>query len=144
MHKNKEPLFHIVKRVYAPWYFSWCVRAVALVLALACCAVISTIVTKDNPIQIFATIIDGSFGSTRKFMVLLQNTAMLLCVALALTPAFKMRFWNIGGRSGADWCTRRCGLHDPHEESGQFGGYHCHGDHQHLRRCPLGRDSRVL
>ena len=101
MHKNKEPLFHIVKRVYAPWYFSWCVRAVALVLALACCAVISTIVTKDNPIQIFATIIDGSFGSTRKFMVLLQNTAMLLCVALALTPAFKMRFWNIGGEGQA-------------------------------------------
>lgn len=22
---------------------------------------------------------------------------MLLCVSLALTPAFKMRFWNIGG-----------------------------------------------
>ena len=101
MHKNKEPLFHIVKRVYAPWYFSWCVRAVAIVLALVCCGVISTIVTKDNPIQIFATIIDGSFGSSRKFMVLLQNTAMLLCVALALTPAFKMRFWNIGGEGQA-------------------------------------------
>ena len=97
MHKNKEPLFHIVKRVDMPWYFSWCVRAAALVFALVCCGVISTIVTKDNPIQIFATIIDGSFGASRKFMVLLQNTAMLLCVALALTPAFKMRFWNIGG-----------------------------------------------
>ena len=87
MHKTKEPLFHIVKRVDTPWYFSWCVRAAALIFALLCCSVISTIVTKDNPIQIFATIIDGSFGSTRKFMVLLQNTAMLLCVALALTPA---------------------------------------------------------
>ena len=28
---------------------------------------------------------------------LLQSLAMLLCVSLALTPAFKMRFWNIGG-----------------------------------------------
>ena len=101
MHKTKEPLFHIVKRVEMPWYFSWCVRAVALVLALVCCGLISTIVTKDNPVQIFATIIDGSFGSTRKFMVLLQNTAMLLCVSLALTPAFKMRFWNIGGEGQA-------------------------------------------
>ena len=27
----------------------------------------------------------------------MQNLAMLLCVSLALTPAFKMRFWNIGG-----------------------------------------------
>ena len=101
MHKSNEPLFHIVKRVDAPWYFSWCVRGVAISLALICCAVISIIVTKDNPLQIFATIIDGSFGSSRKFMTLLQNTAMLLCVALALTPAFKMRFWNIGGEGQA-------------------------------------------
>lgn len=101
MHKTKTPLLHIVKRVDMPWYFSWCVRAVAIILALVFCGLISTIVTKDNPIQIFATIIDGSFGSSRKFMVLLQNTAMLLCVALALTPAFKMRFWNIGGEGQA-------------------------------------------
>ena len=78
MNKIKQPLFHIVKRGEMPWYFSWCVRAVAIVLALVCCALISTFVTAENPIQIFATIIDGSFGSERKFMVLLQNTAMLL------------------------------------------------------------------
>ena len=101
MHKTREPLFHIVKRGDMPWYFSWCVRAVAIVLALVCCGLITTFVTKENPIQIFITIIDGSFGSSRKFMVLLQNTSMLLCVALALTPAFKMRFWNIGGEGQA-------------------------------------------
>ena len=28
--------------------------------------------------------------------MLLQSIAMLLCVSLAVTPAFKMRFWNIG------------------------------------------------
>lgn len=101
MNKKREPLFHIVKRGEMPWYFSWGVRAVTIVLALLCCALICTIVTSENPIQIFATIIDGSFGSSRKFMVLLQNTAMLLCIALALTPAFKMRFWNIGGEGQA-------------------------------------------
>ncbi len=101
MNKTKEPLFHIVKRGELPWYVSWCIRAAAIVLALICCGVISTIVTSENPVQIYATIFDGSFGSNRKFMVLLQNTAMLLCVALALTPAFKMRFWNIGGEGQA-------------------------------------------
>ena len=84
-----------------PWYITWCIRAAALVLALICCGLISTLVTSENPIQIYATIFDGSFGSSRKFMVLLQNTAMLLCVSLALTPAFKMRFWNIGGEGQA-------------------------------------------
>ena len=101
MNKTKEPLFHIVKRGEMPWYFGWGVRAVSIVLALVCCGVISTLVTSENPIQIYATIIEGSFGSNRKFMVLLQNIAMLLCVALALTPAFKMRFWNIGGEGQA-------------------------------------------
>ena len=101
MHKTRQPLFHIVKRSDMPWYFSWCIRAAAIVLALVCCGVISTLVTSENPIQIYETIIDGSFGSNRKFMVLLQNTAMLLCIALALTPAFKMRFWNIGGEGQA-------------------------------------------
>ncbi|MBR6811942.1 MAG: ABC transporter permease [Oscillospiraceae bacterium] len=97
MNKTKEPLFHIVKRGEKPWYFNWCIRAAAIVFALVCCGLISTLVTSENPLQIYATIFDGSFGSNRKFMVLLQNTAMLLCIALALTPAFKMKFWNIGG-----------------------------------------------
>ena len=101
MHKTTQPLFHIVKRGELPWYISWGVRAAAIVLALICCGVISMLVTSENPIGIYATIIDGSFGSNRKFMVLLQNTAMLLCIALALTPAFKMRFWNIGGEGQA-------------------------------------------
>ena len=101
MFKKKEPLFHIVKRGEMPWYFSWGVRAAGIALALLCCALISTLVTSENPIGIFATIIDGSFGSGRKFMTMLQNTSMLLCIALALTPAFKMRFWNIGGEGQA-------------------------------------------
>ena len=97
----KEPMFHIVKRGDMPWYFGWTIRAIALVLALVTCGLISTLVTGENPIQIYATIIDGSFGSMRKFWVLLQNTSMLLCIALALTPAFKMRFWNLGGEGQA-------------------------------------------
>ena len=97
----KEPLFHIAKRGDMPWYFGWAVRAVALLLALVACGLISTLVTGEDPIQIYMTIIDGSFGSMRKFWVLLQNTAMLLCIALALTPAFKMRCWNLGGEGQA-------------------------------------------
>ena len=101
MSKTREPLFRIVKRGEMPWYFNWGVRAAGIVLALICCSIICVIVTSENPIRIFATVIDGSFGSSRKFMVLLQNTAMMLCIALALTPAFKMRFWNIGGEGQA-------------------------------------------
>ena len=40
--------------------------------------------------------IDGSFGTSRRIWALLQNIAILLCISLAVTPAFKMRFWNTG------------------------------------------------
>ena len=101
MSKIKQPLFHIVKRVDTPWQFNWGVRFASIVIALICCGIITALVTGENPIQFFSAVINGSFGSSRKFMVLLQNTAMLLCIALALTPAFKMRFWNIGGEGQA-------------------------------------------
>ena len=50
MNKIKQPLFHIVKRGDMPWYFSWGIRAVAIVLALVVCGLISALVTSENPI----------------------------------------------------------------------------------------------
>ena len=95
--QNQGPLVHIVKRGALPWYCAWGIRAAAIVLALLACALVTTLLTGENPIQIFATMIKGAFGTTRKIWILLQNIAILLCVSLAVTPAFKMRFWNIGG-----------------------------------------------
>lgn len=94
--KTRSPLFHITKRDVLPWYKSWGIRAAAILLALLVSSVITTTMTGENPLQLYATIFNGSFGSPRKVWVLLQNIAMLLCIALAVTPAFKMRFWNIG------------------------------------------------
>lgn len=92
----REPLFHIVKRSSIVWWKAWLIRILAVVAALIVCAVITVILTGENPISVYATMIDGSFGTKRRIWNLLQNIAMLLCVSLAVTPAFKMRFWNIG------------------------------------------------
>ena len=92
-----SPLFHISKRSALPWYLSWAIRLAAIVLALIVCALVTTLLTGVSPLGVYATIIQGSFGTVRKFWVLLQELAILLCVSLAVTPAFKMRFWNIGG-----------------------------------------------
>ena len=97
MNNAKEPLFHISKRGELPWYKGWLVRGCAVLLALIACAVVTMLVTGENPISIYATIWSGSFGSPRRAWVLFQNIAILLCVSLAVTPAFRMRFWNIGG-----------------------------------------------
>ena len=66
-------------------------------MALVVCGIVTMVVTKENPISVYVTMFEGAFGSARKVWKLLQNLSMLLCVSLALTPAFKMRFWNIGG-----------------------------------------------
>lgn len=93
---NKVPLVHISKRKEMPWYKAWGVRAAAIILALAVCAVVTTLMTGENPFQVYGTMFEGAFGTTRKAWVLFQNLAILLCISLAVTPAFKMRFWNIG------------------------------------------------
>ncbi len=94
---NREPWIHIAKRSALPWYKAWGIRGIALVLALLACAGITSLLTGENPIDIYAAIFDGGFGTARKAWALFQNLAILLCISLAVTPAFKMRFWNIGG-----------------------------------------------
>lgn len=95
--KKKEPLFHIVKRGDVSNATAWKVRAIGIIAALIVCALITTILTGDNPISVYATMVSGAFGSARKTWITFQNLAILLIISLALTPAFRMRFWNIGG-----------------------------------------------
>lgn len=97
MAANREPLFHIVKRDPLPWYKTWGIRAGAIVIALILCGIITTMTTGINPFSVYGTMIEGAFGSSRKIFITLQNLSILLIISLALTPAFKMKFWNIGG-----------------------------------------------
>lgn len=94
--KHREPLIHITKREAPVWYKSIAVRAIAIVAALAVCSVVIVLLTKLNPVDVYIKMFEGSFGTERKLWTLLQNTAMLLCISLAVTPAFKMKFWNLG------------------------------------------------
>lgn len=94
--KLREPLFHIVKRDALPWYRAWMIRGLAVVAALVFSAIVTMILTHENPFTVYATMIRGSFATPTRIWNMLQSLAMLLCVSLAVTPAFKMRFWNIG------------------------------------------------
>ena len=93
---TKSPLFHIVKRGTMPWYKAWSIRALAIILALIVSALVTTLTTGLDPLKIYGTIFSGAFGTARKTWITCQNVAILLCISLAVTPAFKMRFWNIG------------------------------------------------
>ncbi len=95
--ENKEPLIHITKRKEMPTMRAWAIRIGAILLALIVCGIITSMTTGLNPFSVYGTMINGAFGSSRKLWILGKEVAILLAIYLALTPAFKMRFWNLGG-----------------------------------------------
>ena len=92
----KKANLHIVKREPMAWYYNLLVRVISVLASLVVCAVVIMLLTKKNPIEIYASMFKGAFGTNLRIWNFLQNTAILLCISLAITPAFKMKFWNIG------------------------------------------------
>lgn len=93
--KTHEPLFHISKRTDISISRGIVIRIVAILAALIVCGIVTKVFTGDDPVSIFKTIYLGAFGSGRT-LVTIHEIAILLCVSLAVTPAFRMKFWNTG------------------------------------------------
>ena len=94
---KREPRFHIVKRDDMSLEKAILIRVIAIVAALVISGIITMIVTGENPFSVYGTMGVGAFGTARKSWITMQNVSILLLISLALTPAFKMKFWNIGG-----------------------------------------------
>ncbi len=94
--KPHEPLFHLVKRDVNDKWTPVIIRAVAILAAFALCTVITLLLVDSNPIEFIGLMLKGSFGTMKRILNLAQKLAILLCISLALAPAFKMRFWNTG------------------------------------------------
>lgn len=92
----REPLFHISKKTSINPILAWLIRIVAVIFALIVSGVVTVLLTGENPLNVYAAMIDGAIGTERRIWITLQDLAILLCISLAVTPAFKMRFWNIG------------------------------------------------
>ena len=94
---GREPLIRIVKRDSMVRWQAWLIRIAAVVIALLISAIVSAWLTDGASMgYFFSGLFNGVFGTTRRIINLFQSTAVLLCIALAVAPAFKMRFWNIG------------------------------------------------
>jgi len=98
MSKVKEPLMHLVRRADISKPKAWGIRIGAFVLSFLACAIISTLLSNIvNFGNFFKYFFNGIFGTKISFWAVLGETAILLIIALAVTPCFKMRYWNIGG-----------------------------------------------
>ncbi len=104
----REPLFHLVKRPAIHPAKAWGIRLAAIVLGLIVCGIAAFAMIEklqQNPGKIgdfynsFLKSISSpnkSFFENRKLWSFFKETSVLLCISLAVTPAFRMRFWNIG------------------------------------------------
>ena len=116
MKKNnvkREPLIHLTRLPDPKARHYWISKLVSVVIALLICALITNAMHPGSFGSFFEYLGYGTFSSGLQILRLFQDTAILLLIALALTPAFKMKFWNIGaegqvliGALGATICMK--------------------------------------
>ena len=98
---SREPLIHLAKRDDITGKKAWLIRLAAIVAGLLLSGIISSLLTGASFFEVYGIMFKGVFGrllegKTTLLWRFLQKTAILLCLALAVTPAFRMRFWNCG------------------------------------------------
>ena len=103
---HREPLFHVVKRDDLPSWKAWLIRVATIVIAFLFVGILSMFVTEKGLGETYFIMFQGVFGRMFEghltmLWKYLQEIAILLALALALTPAFKMKFWNCGAEGQA-------------------------------------------
>ncbi len=99
----KEPFIRIAKRTDIGTGLSFGIRAASVLIALIAAGVVIVLITsgKVSLGEIYTQMFEGAFGTARRVKITVRDTCALLCLAVALAPAFKMRFWNIGAEGQA-------------------------------------------
>ena len=98
----REPLIHLSERTVIHPVRAWIIRIAAILLGFLLCGAVAFLLIEKlqkNPERIgdfYNCFIKGSFSSARKTWKFFKNLSVLLCISLAVTPSFRMRFWNIG------------------------------------------------
>ena len=79
-----------------PAWKAWGIRVIGFLLSLVVCGLVIYAIVRMNPIKVYAAMIDGAFGTKKRIWVTIRDAMTMLCIAVGLAPAFKMKFWNIG------------------------------------------------
>lgn len=93
---RREPLIHITKRDDIGSLKSILIHAIGLIIGMAVCGLFIMLFTGLSPIDVYVKMWQGTFGGSVTRIKALHHAAILLAISLAVTPAFKMKFWNIG------------------------------------------------
>ena len=100
MARLKDTGLRIAKRGDLVWWKSWLIRIGFTAAGLALCLLLIYVMTGASPAKVLSATAHGAFGNSvfsRSTWTFVRDTCTLFMVALGLTLAFRMRFWNIGG-----------------------------------------------
>ena len=90
-------MIRFVKRAEISKTKSTLIHLASIILALLLSAVFIYIVTRQNPISVYLSMVKGAFGSRYRFNEVIIKSVPLIITSLGIAVAFKMKFWNIGG-----------------------------------------------
>lgn len=93
---GREPLVRMVRRESIPASKQALIRLLAVLLALVTGGII-ILCLSHNPFLVYRDMVMGSLGSSTVLVETIRIAIPLLVTSLAISLAFKMRFWNIGG-----------------------------------------------
>lgn len=86
------------------------IRGGAIILALVTVSFFIMILG-HNPLSVYASMIEGAFGTTYRITETLRKSIPLIVASLGISLAFRLKFWNIGaegqimmGAMGATFC----------------------------------------
>ncbi|KPU43637.1 ribose ABC transporter permease protein [Oxobacter pfennigii] len=89
-------MIRFVKRAEISKLKSTLIRLSAIILALLLFAIFIYLISKENPFEVYASMLKGAFGSRYRFNEVVIKAVPLIISSLGIAIAFKMKFWNIG------------------------------------------------
>ena len=94
----KEPFVRIRRRGTTSFLYRTLVRAGAIFIAMLLATIFLEAVADKSFAEVWRLLIEGASGSDVTRQEFWKEVMLLLLIALAITPAFKMKFWNIGAQ----------------------------------------------
>lgn len=98
--KINFPLY-ITKRIGISKRDTWFVRIAGILIAFLLAGILCSLIKPGTFGEFFAALFRGSFSNTNRLLKLLCAVSIYLLLSVAVTPAFKMKFWNIGAEGQA-------------------------------------------
>ncbi|MGI6201894.1 MAG: ABC transporter permease [Eubacteriales bacterium] len=93
---GREPRFQLVKRVEMTRAETFLLNLYAILIAIVAGGILIACIG-INPISFYGTVISGCFRTALSIKSLIRIIVPLLIASIAVIPAFRMKFWNIGG-----------------------------------------------